>query len=528
MFIKNTRGGSKNKPNTYLQLAHNYRKDGKVKQKIICTLGRKEELERSGQIDALITKLTQYSKKLLVINTETDKIKSVKLYGTTLAVNSLWKKLDLEEVFSGLSKQYKFEFDINTIVKTLVINRLSEPKSKLGIERWQENVYGIEGGTIELHNIYRALDYLALNKDIIEKHLYETTTGMFKSAVSVIFYDLTTIYLESQQEDALKKFGYSKENKTDCVQVVMGLIINKDGLPLGYEMFPGNTFEGKTVCTMLEKLQKQFMLKQLIFVADKGILSESVLSEIEGKGYEYIVAAKLSQTPSAIHKKIMDRSAYENVTEDISSSEIEVKGRRLVLGYSKNRASRDKYQREAIIKKLETKIKKNGINAISKAQYNKYLEKTGIIEIKLSESKIKQQELWDGYFGFYTNCTMSSIEVVNSYRMLWQIEDSFRTLKSTLDIRPMFHWTDKRIEGHIMLCFVSLYILRAMEFYTSKSGLDLSPMIMLDALQQLKAIELQFENKTVIVRNEITGITNEVLRALNIKIPPFILESDKM
>jgi transposase len=293
------------------------------------------------------------------------------------------------------------------------------------------------------------------NKNLIEKELYKKSLSLFKPQIRMVFYDLTTTYFESVNSDTLRAFGYSKDNKTDCVQILIGLIVSTEGIPLGYEIFAGNTYEGKTVINMLKKLKERYEIDKVIFVGDKGIMSRRVLSEIEEAGYEYIVSAKVKRVHERYHKKILDRKSYIKIGEGIYLSKLEIEGKRLVLGYSEERARRDKKMRELIIEKIGKNIDVSGISGVMKSQYKKYLNIQE--KAKLDEEKIEEASRWDGYFGFYTNNReLSGKEVIKAYKLLWQVEDSFRSLKTTLKLRPIYHWTGNRIKGHIMMCFISL------------------------------------------------------------------------
>lgn len=525
MFIKKTRGGSKDKPIYYLQLAQSYRdKDGKPKHRVLCTLGREEDIINGGLADSLAEKFASLSDKCILLNKEKQCLGSSYLLGPILALEAIWKKLNLQGLFETLRSQSNLNMDLEKAVKLMVLNRLVDPKSKLAIHDWKTKLYGEDYNSIELHHLYRSIDILAENTNMLQKELYETTLSLFKPEIKLVFYDLTTFYFESQIPDVLRKFGYSKDNKTDCVQIMLGLIISQDDIPLGYEIFPGNTYEGNTVKTMVERLKEKYEIEKIVFVADKGILSEKVLLELETAGYEYIVAYKIASMPKKDHERILDKQGYSIVNKDLQIKEMQYKGRRLILGYSQKRAGRDQHMREEVIKKLEKKLAVDKKAMIAKSSYKKYLE-ISECDIKIDEEKVKSQSRWDGYFGFITNNqNLESQEIVNAYKLLWQIEESFRCMKSTLDLRPVYHWTQKRIEGHIMLCFLSFYVLRVMQRQWTSAGIELSPPRVIDSLSEIQVIEIKSQSKIHYARTEIVAQNNQILRALGVKIPNFILK----
>jgi transposase len=529
MFVKRTRGGSNHKPIYYYQLAESYRDKDKVKHRILCTLGREDELMAKGGFDKLMEKFAALSKQYLLVSKSQESIKDTLIYGPMLVINYLWKHLEMQSLLEGIQQGYKIEFSLEQAVKLMISNRLIDPMSKLAIDRWKGEIYGEDFESIELQHLYRSLDILADHKDMVEKSFFEKTRNLFKSPVSIVFYDLTTLYFESQQADALKKYGYSKDNKTDCVQVVIGLVINQDGLPISYHLFPGNTYEGKTVVPVLNKLRKDFLLERIIFVGDKGIVGNEIMQELSSAGYEYIIAAKISKVAEEHHPEILNRENYTRIDDIISTHQIITEGQRLVLGYSAKRAERDKRQRELLLERLQKKLDKSrNPKSVTKSAYNAYLTIEGKSKMSIDPQKVAEKEKWDGFFGFYTNNqSMSNKQVVLTYQMLWQIENSFRVLKSTLDLRPVYHWTEKRIQGHIMICFLSLYMLRAIEYKINRQEkLNLSTDEIFDHLDKIRAVSINAFRKKVVMRTEITDENNLILRTLGIKIPPVLLEEN--
>jgi len=529
MFVKRTRGGSKEKPIYYLQIAESYRDKGKSRHRILFTLGREEELLAKGSIDKLMEKFAALSKQYFLLSKSEDSIRDALIYGPMLVVNFLWRYLQMKPLLEGIQQQYKVEFSLEEAVKLMISNRLINPLSKLAIDKWKEKIYGEIFDQVELQHLYRSLDILADHKDMVEKSFFEKTRSLFKSSVSIVFYDLTTIYFESQQADALRKYGYSKDNKTDCVQVVIGLVINQDGLPISYHLFPGNTYEGKTVVPVLNRLKKDFLIEKIIFVGDKGIVGNEIMQELSSAGYEYIIAAKISKVSDQYHQEILNRENYTRIDDIISAHQIIIDGQRLVLGYSNKRAERDKKQRELLLERLQKKLEKSSNpKSVTKSAYNSYLTMEGKSRMIIDSQKVEEKEKWDGFFGFYTNNqSMSNKNIVLTYQMLWQIENSFRVLKSTLDLRPVYHWTEKRIQGHIMICFLSLYMLRAIEFKINRQEkLNLSTDEIFNHLDKLRAVTINAFKKRVVMRTGITDENNLILRTLGIKIPNAVLEEN--
>lgn len=253
------------------------------------------------------------------------------------------------------------------------------------------------------------------------------------------------------------------------------------------------------------------------------------MQELSSEGYEYIIAAKLSKVSDQYHQEILDREKYTPIDANISTYQIIADDQRLVLGYSQKRAERDKKQRELLLERLQRKLDKSSKpKSITKSTYNSFLRMEGKARMVIDQQKVEEKEKWDGFFGFYTNNqSMSNKDIVLTYQMLWQIENSFRVLKSTLDLRPVYHWTEKRIQGHIMICFLSLYMLRAIEFRINRQEkLNLSTDEIFYNLDKIRAVTINAFKKRVVMRTEITYENNLILRTLGIKIPPAVLEEN--
>jgi len=264
-------------------------------------------------------------------------------------------------------------------------------------------------------------------------------------------------------------------------------------------------------------------VEKAILVGDKRILSKSTLEEIEKAGSEYIVSAKLPQLKKKYHQEILNRDSYPVVNEDLKVKEMEVEGRKIILGYSEKRRARDEEIRKALLEKLEKRVGEKSSGQLVKPSYRKYV-KFKKWEVEIDQKKVEEASLWDGYFGYYTsNQELTPQEVIGAYKLLWQIEESFRCMKSTLDIRPVYHWTPKRIEGHLLLCFLSFYILRVMQYELKERGLNIPIEKVRESLDEIRAVEIVDRKKRFLARTAIENDNARIFRALGIKIPKLIL-----
>ena len=530
MFVKKTKGGSENNPKIYYQLTESYREKGKKysKHRVYLNLGSEEELIKNGKIDEITECIASIADNYMIINKNEPHIKNIKLLGPILALEAAWKKLQMENHLKQMYADSKIQYDFGKAVKLLVLNKLCDPKSKLAINKWKNSLYSEDYKDITLNHLYKCLDRLADNKEILEKKLYDTTIELFKPNINLVFYDLTTMYFESQNEDDLRRFGYSKDNKTDCTQVVMAMAVTEDNLPLGYELYEGNTYEGSTVTDLIKKLKYKYEIEKIVVVGDKGILSKKILSELDDNGYEYIVAAKVSKLPEKYHDEILDLDSYTRVNDELCIKEMEYEDRRLILCYSEKRAKRDENMRTMVLEKLNKRIKTNPKGLTSSPAYKKYLN-MDVQKVEIADDKVEKHARWDGFFGFYTNNEEFTGEyVLNAYKMLWQIEESFRVMKSTLNLRPIYHWTSRRIKGHIAMCYLSFYVGRYIQKVLAEKDINITIESCFDSLSEIHAVELQGVKKLFHTRSEIEGLNNKILRGLGCKIPSYVLKEENL
>ena len=356
----------------------------------------------------------------------------------------------------------------------------------------------------------------------------------------VVLYDLTTLRFESTREDLdnFRRFGYSKEKRSDCTQVVFGLLVNTEGMPLGFDVYPGNTFEGKTMPSVISKLRKKFQVRRFIVVGDRGLFSNENLQLFKDHGNEFIVGLKLGLLKDR-SEEIYNLKNFEWITEDIAIYETEYKNYRCVITWSRKRAERDKKTREDILYKLENKLSKRSSKTkdfISNSNYKKYIVHPPPQDKPiLNKEAIARAEKTDGFFGIITNARdLPSKEIILNYKQLWKIENSFRELKGTLKTRPMFHWTDKRILGHLVLCFIAYLCEAYLSKKLSEKGIMLKniaiqdklilsrPLSVVEAMLKLKevrAIPVKVKEQTLWIRTDINGNAADVFKAIGVKIP---------
>lgn len=388
----------------------------------------------------------------------------------TLSNDSI-RTIGPELIFGTLFDRIGFDAIPSAIFRHLVIARLAYPTSKL---KTADYLYRYQGVTVHEDAIYRALDLLHEKyKERIEKISYEHSKKIL-GIISVVFYDMTTLYFETEDEDDLRKIGFSKDGKFQCPQIMLGLLVGEGGYPIGYDVFEGNTFEGKTLLPTLKKIQKKYGFKKPIVVADAAMLSKNTLKELREQDYTFIIGARIKNATEAVKKTIL-LSRKEMRSGDTRT--IDEEGAKLIVSYSDKRARKDARNRERGLKKLRLKVKSGILTkaAITNRGYNKFLTLASAVNVTIDEEKIKDDEQWDGLKGYVTNSALSPDKVLEHYGHLWQIEKAFRISKTDLRIRPIHHYKKKRIEAHLCIAFVAYSIWKELERLLKRRRVSMSP-----------------------------------------------------
>ncbi len=394
----------------------------------------------------------------------------------------------IHEIYGEIYDSLKFntlfsanrEVGANQILKHITMARIANPSSKRAAVINLEQDFGV---SLQLDQVYRMMDKIDENvHQSIEDKSLEAARKLFQDKIDVIFVDATTLYFESFTEDEFKKNGYSKDLKFNQPQVLLALMVTKQGLPIGYEAFPGSMYEGHTLLPLLKNLRGKHKLDKVVFVADSGLFNSDNLKALEEEKFEYIIGARLKNLPKNVQENILDLSNYHDISTDegdqIRYCEIEHEKRRLIISHSTKRAQKDAIDRGKTIEKIRQKIKRSRdpSQLISNYGHKKFVKLQGSSEVVLDEEKIQKAALWDGLHGVVSNSSdLSSTEILSQYRGLWQVEESFRITKHDLKIRPIFHWTPERIKAHIALCFMAFTCVRHLEYRVALQYKKLSP-----------------------------------------------------
>ena len=389
-----------------------------------------------------------------------------RLLGSITQMNRVGFDLLLGNIFD----QIGFNQIHDEIFKQLVLCRISYPRSKL---KTTEYLYRYKQINWSEDQVYRYLDKLYnTQKEKVQKLSYEHTLKILDNKLCVVFYDVTTLYFEIDEEDELRKTGFSKEGKHQNPQIVLGLLVSQFGYPLAYDIFEGNKFEGHTMLPVVDAFKEKYKLQQLTIIADSGLLSKTNIEDLQHKGYEFILGARIKNECEVVKKKILAINLENGQSAIIRKEDL-----RLIVSYSDDRAKKDRYNREKGLRKLEKQVKTGHLTKanINNRGYNKFLKLQGEIKIEIDHKKIKLDSRWDGLKGYITNANLNKDQIIENYGHLWQIEKAFRVAKHDLRIRPIFHRLQRRIEAHICISFVAYKVYKELERQLQLKQANISP-----------------------------------------------------
>lgn len=447
----------------------------------------KEASRRYPRLDLFGEERRSCETELAEVNRVLSQVSNILLNGTDLILDRVFDRVGFNKIDDVLFRK-------------LVKARLSYPASKAATVEYLKNHFDDD---VELSRIYRYLDKLSncqheLVQDISVRH----TADQFGGNIGVLFYDVTTLYFEVDYEDDLRKTGFSKEGKHSNPQIILGLLVSLEGYPLAYCIHEGNKYEGHTMLPTINEFVQKYNLGDFIIVADSGLMNNANISELESKGYKYIIGAKIKNENKKVKEWILHQPKIDRQMVEYDKGN----GRRLLIGYTDDRAKKDAYNREKGIRRLEKAYKRGLLTKsnINKRGYNKFLSMKGDVEVSVDHDKINEDKHWDGLKGYLTNTNIPIKEVYTAYHNLWHVERAFRIAKSKIEIRPMFHFTRKRIEAHVCICFVALKVYKELERMLKKTNIGLSVDKVLALAETVTTIQIKLpQNKDTISKTMI-------------------------
>ena len=548
MFIRvktspNSRGKS-------VQIVQSIRKGELVSQKIVRHVGMaydEDELEKLKLLaESIRIKLEAGGQQFLFKPEEIQKLKSRRKYADSFYQVNLKNLIEEQRLISGIHEAYGrlfYDLGYEKVIKNparrkmavrifsdIVLARIANPLSKRASVDMLEEDFGI---TIDLDKVYRMMDQLDDKAiDRLKKITYQNTLNLFGGKIDVIFYDATTIYFESFTPDELKKNGFSKDGKSNQPQILLTLMVTTEGLPIDYQIFPGDTYEGHTLIPALKEIRRKYDIRRVVLVADSGMLSLVNTRQLEESNFEYIVGARLRNMNNKLKDEILNLQNYQEITPGYQIASFSYNNKKLIVNYSAKRALKDRSDREKKIEKLKKKLQRssNPKSYLLNSGYRKYLNVKG--NISLNEEEIGKDSRWDGLHGIITNTKATNKEILEKYNDLWNVEAAFRVTKHDLKVRPVFHWKPRRIAAHIAICFTAYALVKQMQYRVKLQYKNLSIEKIRQTLIRVQTSILFDKEKRIRygLPSRMSKEAKKIYKIFNIKrsMTPYIIEKLKM
>jgi transposase len=549
LFVRTQTNGSR----TYLLIVDNVRVDGKVKQRVLHRLGRLDELLANGQLDVLIQSLSRFSEKLAVLGAHAQGNSIVThstRIGPALIFHRLWQSCSIDKVLSSLLADRRFGFSVERAIFLTVLHRLFAPGSDRAAEKWKDD-YTIEGVSgLDLHHLYRAMAWLGealpkdqqdgatpfvprTNKDLIEEALFARKRDLF-SDLDIVFFDTTSIYFEGEGGETIGARGHSKDHRPDLNQMVVGMVLDRNGDPICSELWPGNTADVKSLVPIVERLKSRFGIGSVCIVADRGMISAETLAAVELRKWQYILGVRMRSSTEA--KAVVARAGrYAEVhpksDDHDNPSPLKVKEvwvedeRRYVVCVNEDQAKKDRFDREAVVTSLRDALGKGDKSLVGNKGYRKYL-RAGSKQFAVDEEKIKEEARYDGQWVLTTNTDLPAREVALKYKQLWMVEDVFRSMKSLLDTRPVFHKCDETIRGHVFCSFLALLLRKELQDRLAQKKWKLEWADVIRDLDNLIEMRIAINDKSFVFRGQSSGVAGKVFQSCGVALPPVLRSTE--
>jgi hypothetical protein len=553
MFFRQKRSGSR----VYLQVVENQWVNGRTQQRVIATLGRLDELQQSGQLEGLLQSGAKFAEAALVLTAHraghAPAIRHRRI-GPAVVFGRLWEELQLPAVVQRLLLGRRLELPLERILFLTVLHRLFHSGSDRScLLVWKQD-YEIPGtDELELHQFYRAMAWLGeplpeeqqagatpfaprCTKDALEEALFARRRDLF-SQLDLVFFDTTSIYFEGQGGGELGQYGHSKDHRPDRMQMVVGLVLDGSGRPLCCELWPGNVTDVKTLVPVVDRLQQRFHIRSICIVADRGMISQDTITQLqhEQRQVHFLLGARL-RSVKEIYQTVLSRGgryrevrgAREKSTDPspLKVKEVWVEKRRYVVCLNEEQATKDRADREAIVAALWEQLQRGDKSLVGNKGYRKFLAADGR-HFTIDEAKVKWEERFDGKWVLQTDLEdLSAEDVALQYKQLWMVEEMFRTVKTLLETRPIFHKRDETIRGHVFCSFLALLLRKELQDRLEAQSEKSEWAEVLRDLEALQYTEVESEGRRFQLRNDLSRTTSAVFRAVGIAIPPSVQRLD--
>jgi hypothetical protein len=549
MFFRTKKSG----PRTYLQVVENHWRDGRPQQTVLATLGRLDQLQAEGQVDRLLASGARFAEKILILS-EFQKnnlpIIRTRHWGAPLVFEKLWRETGCHAVLTELLRERRFEFAVERAVFLTVLHRLVAPGSDRACAKWKQDyvVAGIE--RLELHHLYRAMAWLGevlpddqqqgstklvprCVKDVIEEQLFFRRRDLF-TEVEIVFFDTTSLYFEGEGGETLGEYGHSKDHRPDEHQMVVGAVLDGDGRPICCELWPGNTADVTTLIPIVDRLWRRFHIRKVCIVADRGMISQSTIDDLEQQGWPYILGARMRKQKEVRDEVLSDRKRFRVVhparekssdPAPLKVKEVFIEDRRYVVCINEEEVEHDRAHREAILAGLREQLTRGDKSLVGNKGYRRFLKVQGDSHFAIDEAKIEEEARYDGTWVLRTNTELPTAEVALQFKKLWMVEHWFRSCKSLLETRPIFHHGDATIRGHVFCSFLALVLRYELQSRLEAKGRRFEWADVVRDLERVQQVEIEHQSHRYHLRSQLTGSAGRVFQAAGVAAPPTVQQA---
>jgi DDE family transposase len=548
MFVRDKRIG----PYTYVYLVETVREGGRVKQRILRNLGRKDEVDHRGDLDRLArsaARLAQRSLLLSALDEGSAPRLACQRIGPPLLFARLWRDTGCSAVLHELLRGRGFGFAVERAIFLTVLHRLMVSGSDRACEQWRED-YRIEGvEALQLHHLYRAMAWLGEElpeteqtgrtlaprciKDLVEERLFAHRRDLF-SDLSVVFMDTTSLYFEGEGGAELGARGHSKDHRPQLNQMIVGVILDQQGRPVCSEMWPGNVTDVTTLVPVIDRLRSRFGIGRVCVVADRGMVSADTIAALEQRGLEYILGMRergsqevrevVLADPAPSVPLVIPREGRPDT--ELQAKEVRVGARRYIVCRNLTEAAEAARTRAAVVATLRARLKKGDKALVGNSAYRRYLKTPDGRHFRIDEDRVAADARYDGLYVLRTNTRLPPLTVMLRYRELLVVEQLFRSAKALLATRPIYHQTDAAIRGHVFCSFLALVLRKELEDRLAAARLKPEWRALLADLDRLQEIEVAQDGKRLILRTPVSGITGKVFQAVGVALPPNIRDAE--
>jgi len=548
MFFRTKTSG----PRTYLQIVENRWVDGRPRQRVLATLGRLDQLQQSGQLEALLASGARLAQSVLLLSEHArGQLPTIttRRIGPALIFERLWQQTGCRHVIERLLDSRRYEFDVERAIFLTVLHRLFAPGSDRAADKWKTD-YQIDGcDALQLHHLYRAMAWLGeelpedqqagktpfaprCTKDRIEEELFAHRRDLF-SDLQLVFFDTTSIAFEGHGGEDIGQRGYSKDHRPDLYQLIVGAVLDGRGRPLCCELWPGNTTDVTTLIPVVDRLRSRFGVRRVCIVADRGMISRETIAALEQdeRGWSYILGARM-RAPNEVKDDVLARAGRYRVVHPkrvereapapLKVKEVWVGDRRYVVCLNEDGAKKDAADREAIVAALREQLRSGDKSLVGNKGYRRYLSGGGADHFHIDEAKVADDARYDGKWVLRTNTDLDTAEVALQYKRLWMVEHWFRSCKSLLQTRPIFHRRDETIRGHVFCSFLALVLRQELQARLEERGHECEWADVIQDLDRLQRIEVEQDGKRFLLRSEVQGTCGKVFQAVGVALPPTV------